>query len=73
MTQIRLGRDGDLHPDGASAAPDRPLKDATADASGARAVDILNTDPQSDAELDPGSRLGLYFAVGLGAGAVIAL
>ncbi len=43
------------------------------DASKPTAADILDAEAQFDAELDPGSRLGLYFAVGLGAGAVIAL
>src|SRR5215469_11552691 len=37
------------------------------------AGDILEADAQSDAESDRSSPLGLYFAVALGAGAVIAL
>ena len=73
MTQIRLDRGGDLNPEGAPAASGRPLKDAMNDASKFPAADILDAEPQPDAEPDPGSRLGLYFAVGLGAGAVIAL
>ena len=43
------------------------------DAGKLPAADVLDADAQFDAELVPGSRLGLYFAVGLGAGAVIAL
>ncbi len=73
MTQIRLGRDGDLNPEGVRAAPHRPLKDDMNDASKLPAADILDAETQFDAEPVPGSRLGLYFAVGLGAGAVIAL
>ena len=73
MTQIRLGRDGDLNPEGVRAAPHRPLKDEMNDASKLPAADILDAEAQFDAEPVPGSRLGLYFAVGLGAGAVIAL
>ena len=73
MTQTRLGRAGDLKPAGAPAAPDRPLEDAMNDASNLAAANILDAESQFDAEPDPSSRLGLYFAVGLGAGAVIAL
>src|SRR5262252_6531309 len=43
------------------------------DANKLPAGDILEAEAQSDAESDRSSRLGLYFAVGLGAGAVIAL
>src|SRR5271156_5324803 len=43
------------------------------DASKLPAADILDAETQFDSEPVPGSGLGLYFAVGLGAGAVIAL
>jgi len=43
------------------------------DASKAQTADILDGHAEPDAELDSASRLGLYFAVGLGAGSVIAL
>ena len=43
------------------------------DASKAPAADILDGRPEPDAEPDSTSRVGLYFAVGLAAGSVIAL
>ena len=43
------------------------------DASKIPIADILEAQVEPDAELAPASRLGLYFAVGLGAGSVIAL
>ena len=43
------------------------------DASKVPAGDIYEAQAGPGAELDPGSRLGLYFAVGLAAGSVIAL
>src|SRR5271165_3603231 len=43
------------------------------DASKFPTADIIDAQARFDAEPDPGSRLGFYFAVGLGAGAVIAL
>jgi spermidine synthase len=71
--EIRIGRDGGLDSQGAAVAPDRPPRDAMNDASKFPVEDILDVEPLIDAEPDPVSRLGLYFAVGLGAGAVIAL
>ena len=43
------------------------------DASKVPIADILDAQAEPDAELGSGSRLGLYVAVGLGAGSVIAL
>ena len=43
------------------------------DASKVPPADIVEARVEPDAELDPATRLGLYFAVGLGAGSVIAL
>jgi len=72
LTEIRLGRDGGLDSEGAAVAPGRP-RDAMNEASKIPAAEMLDAEPLIEAEPDPGSRLGLYFAVGLGAGAVIAL
>src|SRR5579871_4958910 len=73
LTQTRLGRDGGLDPEGSRTAPGRPPSEAVNDAGKPPPTDAPDVDAELDAELDPGSRLGLYFAVGLGAGAVIAL
>ena len=43
------------------------------DASNVPIADVLDAQAEPDAELGSGSRLALYFAVGLGAGSVIAL
>ena len=43
------------------------------DASKVPPADVVEARVELDAELDPATRLGLYFAVGLGAGSVIAL
>jgi hypothetical protein len=43
------------------------------DASTVPIVDVLDAQTEPDSELGSGSRLALYFAVGLGAGSVIAL
>ncbi len=43
------------------------------DASKVPPADVPEARVEPDAELDPATRLGLYFAVGLGAGSVIAL
>src|SRR5271168_5571296 len=43
------------------------------DASNVPIADVLDAQTEPDSELGSGSRLALYFAVGLGAGSVIAL
>src|ERR1700727_3201927 len=59
--------------EGLAVAPDRPLRDAMNDASTVPIAIVFAAQTVPDSDLGSGSRLALYFAVGLGAGSVIAL
>src|ERR1700727_2120382 len=59
--------------EGLAVAPDRPLRGAMNDASNVPIADVLDAQTEPVSELGSGSRLALYFAVGLAAGSVIAL
>src|SRR6202020_834981 len=59
--------------EGLAVAPDRRLRDAMNDASNVPIAGVLDAQTEPDSELGSGSRLALYVAVGLAAGAVIAL
>jgi spermidine synthase len=71
--EIRIGRNRGLDSQSAKVAPDRRPRDAMNEASKIPVAKIHDAEPLIDAQPDPGAVLGLYFAVGLGAGAVIAL